>query len=209
MPQTTLTVKLVGSEDDDGFVRFDEFTGFCRALSKCLRRISDAANPGGDKIYYRVVAMEAASAAVTLEAIHPTAGKNRGEAVFRLFRDTAIRLQDGKAPDKRLTFEDIEAFRELLLPLDRHASEVWVDGFQLTFNAVTSIESIVGNAIPSNGEVTGSLERLNLHDRYEFVSFPAAGSRIVCTFEESLLEQVRRGIKRVVTAFGVPLLSTG
>ena len=133
MPQTTLTVKLVGSEDDDGFVRFDEFTGFCRALSKCLRRISDAANPGGDKIYYRVVAMEAASAAVTLEAIHPTAGKNRGEAVFRLFRDTAIRLQDGKAPDKRLTFEDIEAFRELLLPLDRHASEVWVDGFQLTF----------------------------------------------------------------------------
>ena len=122
---------------------------------------------------------------------------------FRLFRDTAIRLQDGKAPDKRLTFEDIEAFRELLLPLDRHASEVWVDGFQLTSNTVTSIESIVGNAIPSNGEVTGSLERLNLHDRYEFVLFPAAGSRIVCTFEESLLEQVRRGIKRVVTVFGV------
>ena len=72
------------------------------------------------------------TAAVNVEA-HPSDGLQEPWRGLSSFLTLRFRLQDGKAPDKRLTFEDIEAFRELLLPLDRHASEVWVDGFQRTF----------------------------------------------------------------------------
>lgn len=105
-------------------------------------------------------------------------------------------------PDKRFTFDDLEAFRELVSPLDRHAKEVWVNGSKLTSDFVASIERILGSAIPSEGQVTGRLERLNVHDRYEFVLFPVAGTRIVCAFDQAMLEQVRMGIKRTVTVSG-------
>ena len=203
MPQNTLTIKLVGSEDDNGLVRLDDFTGVCRALSKCLRRVDDVVRPEGSRLRYRIVAMQAASAAITLEAIRPSTGRDERGAVVGLFRDTATRLQAGKTPDGRFTFDDLEAFRELVLPLDRHAKEVWVDGSKLTSDYVANIDRILGSAIPSHGQVTGRLERLNVHDRYEFVLFPAAGTRIVCAFDQSIFEQVRMGVKRTVTVSGI------
>jgi len=180
----------------------DEFTGFCRALSKCLRRIDGIVGSDNDRLFYRVVGMKTASASVTLEAAHSATGDIDGEKVFGLFRDTAARLQAGKTPDNRLAFDDIQAFRELLSPLGRHTSQIWVDGIRLTAKYVTTIDRILGSAIPSEGEVTGCLERLNLHGRSEFVLFPVAGHKIACTFHKSLLEAVRKGIKRTVTVSG-------
>ena len=203
MAQNTLTVKLVGAEDDKGLVRFDDFMGFCRALLKCLRRVDDIVRPEGDRLRYRIVQMQAGSAALTLEAIPPATPKDDRGAVVSLFCETASRLQAGKTPDKRFAFDDLEAFRELVLPLDRHAKEVWVNGSKLTSDYVANIERILGSAIPSVGQVTGKLERLNVHDRYEFVLFPAAGTRITCAFDEFMLEQVRMGVKRTVTVSGV------
>ena len=77
-----------------------------------------------------------------------------------------------------------------------------MNGSKLTSDFVASIERILGSAIPSEGQVTGRLERLNVHDRYEFVLFPVAGTRIVCAFDQAMLEQVRMGIKRTVTVSG-------
>ena len=147
--------------------------------------------------------MHAESAAMKLEAIRPTNGRDDRAAVLGLFRETTSRLQTGKTPDRRLAFDDLEAFRELVLPLNRNAKEVWVNDSRLTSDYVASIDRILGSAIPSNGQVTGRLERLNVHDRYEFVLFPVAGTRIVCAFDQSILEQVRTGIKRTVTVSGI------
>lgn len=203
MTQNTVTIKLVGAEDDGGFVRFDDFTGFCRAVSRCLRRVDDVVRPEGSRIRYRIVEMEFASASMSLEAIRPRTGRDDRAAVVALFRETTSRLQLGRHPDTRFTFNDLEAFREIVFPLNRHAKEVWVDGSRLTSDYVANIESILGSAIPSIGQVTGRLERLNVHDRYEFVLFPVAGTRIVCVFDQSILEQVRMGVKRSVTVSGI------
>lgn len=202
MAENTLTIKLVGSEDDNGLVRFEDFTSFCRVLSKCLRRVDEVVRPEGERLRYRIVGMETASATVTLEAIRPRNGADGTTAVVGLFRETVARLQSGRGPDRRLTFDDLETFRELVLPLRQHSREVWVDGHKLTSEYVGTIERILGSAIPSEGQVTGRLERLNVHNRYEFVLFPVAGNRIVCKFDESMLEQVRAGIKRTVTVSG-------
>ena len=96
MAETALTVRLVGSEGDGGLVRFDDFTIFCRTLSKCLRRVEEIVRPDGDRLRYRIVAMGASSAAVTLEAIRPPAGRDERAAVIGLFCDTASRLEAGK-----------------------------------------------------------------------------------------------------------------
>jgi hypothetical protein len=203
MPQRTLKVKLVGSEADGGLVRLDDFTMFCRAVAKCLRHVDEVVHQNGERLRYRVVEMEAASASLTLEAVSSTTGEKDGESVFTLFSETVSRLQAGRAPDRRLAFDDIDAFRDLLSPLGRHASEVWVDDCRLTTKSIATIEKILGSAIPSRGNVTGCLERLNLHGRYEFVLFPVAGSRIVCVFNDALIEEVRKGIKRTVTVSGM------
>ncbi|MGD0898735.1 MAG: hypothetical protein ABR915_12935 [Thermoguttaceae bacterium] len=197
-----LTIRLVGSPDDHDLVRFDDFTTLCQIVSKCLRRVDEAVRPEGRRLYYRIIDMRFASAAVTLEPICPPGNAGHGRAVLRVFRDTVSRLQRGKLPDKRLTFDDLEAFRDLMRPLQRHTREVWVNGSRLTDEYSANIERILGSAIPSKGQVSGRLERLNVHERYEFVLFPVAGSRIVCKFDDSMLERVRKGIKRSVTVSG-------
>jgi hypothetical protein len=203
MTQNIVKIKLVGAEDDGGLVRFDDFTGFCRAVSRCLRRVDDVVRPEGERLRFRIVGMKFASASMSLEAIPPRTGRDDRAVVVSLFRETTSRLQSGRRPDTRFSFDDLEAFRDLVFPLNRHAKEVWVDGSRLTSDYVANIEGILGSAIPSIGQVTGRLERLNVHGRYEFVLFPVAGTRIVCAFDESILEQVRMGVKRSVTVSGI------
>jgi hypothetical protein len=197
-----LSIRIVGNPDDEGFVRLDDFNQFCRSLRKCLRRVDDVVRPDGPRVQYRITDMQAQSAALKLEPVLRELPQQGGKVVLRLFRDTVTRLQAGKPVDHRFTFDDLETFRELVIPLKQHSSQVWVDGSQLGAEYAANIDRILGSAVPSQGQVTGRLERVNVHERYEFVLFPVAGSPIKCKFGEKLLDQVRKGIKRTVTVSG-------
>jgi hypothetical protein len=53
------------------------------------------------------------------------------------------------------------------------------------------------------GRVSGTLERVDVHETHEFVLFPPIeGVSISCQFGPELLDDVRRAIKRHVTVSG-------
>jgi len=202
MANNSVEVKLIGSDEDGGFVALDDFTAFCRSLMKCLKRSDDIVRPEGERLRYRITRMYSNSAALTIEPIRPVGGNNDHRAIVQFFKDTVSRLQHGKTPDRRLTFDDLEAFCELVTPIQKHSKEVWISGTRLTTEYVAHIEGILGNAIPSHGRVSGRLERVNIHGKNEFIHFPPAGGRITCAFENRMFDDVRRGLRGMVTVEG-------
>ncbi len=197
-----ITVRLVGSDEDNGNVRFNDFRMFCDRIADCLRRAEAIVTNQAGRIRYRVVALQAGSAMMTLEAVAPKKGKDRRAEVVAFFRKTVGDLQVGTAVDARLTPDDLERFRDLRATL-RKTKEVWIEDGQLTSQYLANIERLLGSSIASEGFVTGFLERLNVHNRNEFVLYPPiAGAYVVCHFPSEMFEQVRAAIKRNVTVSG-------
>src|SRR5947209_19411691 len=59
------------------------------------------------------------------------------------------------------------------------------------------------DAIPSEGSVKGTLGRLDVHHRFEFVIHPPVpGNSILCVFTDDLHETINGAIGRNVTVYG-------
>lgn len=209
MPETpapTLTLKLVGQDDEGGAVRFEDFRTFCDKIMECLRRSEFAVTRRIGSIRYRIVDMRGGSAALTLEPIAPVQKKkkkpDRRQDVVGFFKRTVASLEVSTNYDPRLSPDDLVAFRELRAPL-RRTKEVWVADAQLTSQYIANIDRILGTPIRSEGSVSGFLEGLNLHQKNEFILYPPIlGYRIVCSFPEQMFELVRAALKKNVTVRG-------
>lgn len=202
MPSPEIKVRLVGSDEDNGAVRFEDLRIFCDKMAICLRRSETVVAKRSGRIRYRVVELHAGSAAMTLEAIRPKNGADRRAEVVEFFKSTVADLQAGTSVDPRLTPDDLRGFRDLLGRLKR-TKEVWIGEGQLTSQYLANIDKILRSSIRSEGAVSGLLEKLNVHNRNEFVLFPPVlGAQVACTFPEELFEHVRAAIKRNVTVSG-------
>jgi hypothetical protein len=203
-PQLTFTIE--GSDADKGRVTIDEFAHFCETIAKCLRRVESIVSdqPHPEKIRYRVVNLECASATVTLEAVREKkkGGTDRRREVVRFFRDTIAGIQSGNI-DPRVSTDDLQVFRELSEPLRHGARRVRIAGRPLLPSYAENIDKILTKYFPSEGFVSGVLERLNVHNRFEFILYPpVSGRKILCVFYDGQLETVRSAIKRHVTVHG-------
>jgi hypothetical protein len=203
MRANRITVKLVGLDEDNGTVQFEEFTDFCESVSRSLRKAESLVSGEAPRIRYRIAELGTGSATITLEAAPPKNGPDHRKEVLRLFDESIQNLQVGRELDPRVDYDALEAFRQLAKPLRRRTKEVWVGAARLTTQFEANIEAILTKLIPSEGSVSGFLERVNVHNRYEFVLFPPIpGYRITCKFPESMLGQVRDALKRNVTVSG-------
>lgn len=201
--QTTITVKILGADEDAGAPRLADFLSFGQTLSKCLRRVEEIVASAKSHIQYRIVDLHSGSASLTLEAIPPIEGCDCRAAVVKQFRETVSRLESGQAIDERFSFDDLRTFRELVAPLGRHSKGISIGTVELSLQFAANIDKILTTAIESEGFITGRLERVNLHNKREFVLYPSvSGTRVVCDFEETLFEDVRRGLKRNVRVSG-------
>jgi hypothetical protein len=209
MPETadvTVTVRLVGPDEEGGAVRFEDFRTFCDKMAECLRRSEETVTHQAGKIRYRLVDLHGGSAVMTLEAVAPkqsrTTKPDRRADVLAFFKHTVAALEVSTNHDPKLTLDDLIAFRDLRARL-RRTKEVWVDQTQITFQYVANIDKILGAPIRSKGSVSGFLEGLNVHQKNEFILYPPIpGYRIVCSFPEEMFELVRSALKRNVTAIG-------
>jgi len=198
----TLRVRLVGADEDNGVVRFDDFRAFCENLARCLRKVESIVGTESAPIEYRVVGLKTASASVTLEALPPSNGRDCRDEVLSLFRHTVSDLQAGSTVDPRFDRDALEAFRGLVRPL-RRSKEVWIEDSCLTSEYEATIERILGTSIPTDGAVSGLLESVNVHNRRQFVLYPPIpGHRIRCVFPEAMFDDVREAIKSNVTVWG-------
>ena len=202
MDEQRVSVKLLGPDEHDGLVDLDALTEFCRSLSKCLKFSDAVVRPEKTKLHFRVVELQVSSAIVSVEPMFHAGDETKVQEVVDLFKDTVSRLVSGRIVDKRLTFEHLEAFRDLAKPLARGAKAVWVNGLQLTKRYVSNIERILASAVSSQGQVSGRLDTIYTHGRSDFVLFPLVGPSITCSFADELFEQVRTALRQVVTVHG-------
>ena len=202
MNEQRVSVKLIGPDDDGGLVGLDSLAAMCRSLSKCLKCADTVVRPNATPLRFRVVELHASSAVICVEPKSPSGDCHESQTVVDFFKSTVASLQAGRVVDPRLTFDDLDAFRKLAMPLSRAAKEIWIGGLQITTRYVATIERIMGTAIPSIGQVSGRLDAIYAHGRSDFVLFPIAGPSVTCTFHEDMFEQVRNALRRTVTVHG-------
>jgi hypothetical protein len=199
-----IELEMVG-KDQDEIVYFGDFRAFCAAVADCLRRSEAIVTGHKGQMTYRVAKLMIGSAKITLEAVRTekARGRDRRTQVVGFFRRTVTAIQTGRKVDGRLGVEDLQAFKKLARPLRGHSKAVRIDDTVLTPAFEANADRILGDTLPSDGFVTGRLEKINVHERNEFVLFPPIqGYSIVCRFSDGLLDDVRDAIKRTVTVSG-------
>ncbi|MBC8350382.1 MAG: hypothetical protein H8E66_00240 [Planctomycetes bacterium] len=201
-PQIELELK---GSDDDELVYFTDFRAFCAAVAECLKRSESIVTGSKGKFAYRVAKMELGSAKMTLEAVRTerARGRDKRAQVVRFFGRTVTAIQGGKKVDNRLGIEDVKAFKKLANPLHRRSKSVRIGDTTITSAFESNADRILNDTFPTDGFVSGRLDRLNVHDRNEFVLFPPIhGYSIVCRFGDGMLDAVREAIKHTVTVSG-------
>ena len=107
--------------------------------------------------------------------------------------------------DARLGYHDLEQFKRLIAPLGgpHAASAVRIGDTDLTPLFRTHVNHLLSRMTRSEGTLTGRIERLNVHGQRTFRLYrPGRGTAVVCTFPNTLFEQVREGLRRSVTVSG-------
>lgn len=207
----TVVFRVVGTPSDRGLVRLHEFNEFCKAIEKMLRATDHDISSTPKTLEYRVTDLQCKSALVSLEAVKPKKGRDRRAKVLSVVRSTFRKLQEGKRPDARLSPRALEAYRDVARPIQRSIGKpideqqaVQVDGLRLTTAFLVNIDRFVEKTVRSFGSVSGMLEQLDLHNKSEFVIYPAIGNhKIFCQFKDSLYGDVIDSVKHHVTVDGL------
>jgi hypothetical protein len=202
MPPPKLTVKLSGDESLGGNVLFADFREFCEALTVCLHTVETLV-AGRTRLRYLMSDVASGSVAVTLEPMRPRKGHDVSGEVVELFVKTVRQLEEGEEIDRRFPKETLYAFRRLGGPLHRRGAGVEIGGRRITAAYIAHIDTLIGASIPSEGSVSGRLERINLHERNEFALYPPIeGFVVVCVFPDEMTDTVIAAINRTVTVSG-------
>jgi hypothetical protein len=206
MPATPPQIDLlIVGKDPDELVNFADFQSFCAAVAECLQRSEAIVTGTKGQVTYRVKDLRVGSAKLTLEAVRTAKarGRDRRMQVVGFFRRTVTAIQTGKKVDNRLGTEDLQAFKKLANPLRRRSKTIKIDSTEITPAFEANADRILNDTVPTEGFVTGRLEKLNVHERNEFVLFPPIpGYSIVCRFEAGMLGKVLDAITSTVTVSG-------
>src|SRR5262245_44701470 len=185
-----LSVTLTGSDQDGGDVILDDLQGFCAALTACLRtcekRICSQIH-----LDYRIVGLRRGSCSLTIqpgldkadsdkaspkEKLDPSAGAE----VIELFDKTVRALETGKPLDSRLSCHDLRDFKRLAHTFKVKVRSIQFGRFRITQHYTENIRKLLAQPTIAEGEVTGTLERVDVHERSSFTLFPNLGGPVVC-----------------------------
>lgn len=200
---TKVTVKLLGSDDAEGAVFLSDFRHFCDGLEACLKRAEKLATGKTGRLAYRITELATGSAQITLEAVRRGKGRDVRRPVLRLFRKTVTAIQRGKRLDPLVGPDDVALFKQLASPLNGQTKALFIDEAEITPQFTANADAVLRAALEQDGSVTGMLEKINVHERCQFVLYPPIpGHAITCVFPAAMLPQVREAIKRNVTVRG-------
>jgi hypothetical protein len=209
-----LRARLVGTNEQFGKVRVDDFSSLLNSVLKCLRRSESILSGSPPQLRYCVSDLKASSAEISIAGADQQYCGVDVNDVTAFVATTVKSIQDGAGIDDRIGHSDLETFRELAKAILRgSASELWLGNgrlYSITSQFVANIDKLLDTTPRSYGCVTGVLERLNLHDKREFSLYPAVGGvSILCTFPEEIWAHVHDGTRRTVTVFGEQFFDPG
>ena len=204
-----LTLRLIGTPEDNGDVRFDAFIRQLNAVRDALIE-TDRVISHGRSVYYRVVDLRHLSpSTVELEAV-PIDGEQEDTAgmVVDTFYTAVSKIQDeGYAPPE-LDYEALEKFKNLtgLLGTEITKATFTHDGntMELSESLSENVDKILGPDEYEIGSVAGMLHHLNLHSKPKvFTIYPTAGRpRLRCTFPEEKRDEVIAAVDQYVRVTG-------
>jgi hypothetical protein len=208
MARKRITIRLVGSEKDDGAIRLPDFINQLEAFLKALKE-TERSLSGQDVLFvnYKVVDLSHASPfTVVIEGNSTRESPVRPEKVFSTFVTGVRNIRKKKAPVSA-NLATLEAYRELppvhrkierveivearnkIIPIDRYFTE--------------KVDQVIGPDSFAFGSISGRLEKVNLHNTHRFEIFPTVGpKRVVCLFKDPLLPKVKLALDSYVTVSG-------
>jgi hypothetical protein len=202
--ENRISAKISGGREAAGAVEFDDFVQLCQAIEECLKCTEAAVTGAKPVLRYRIVKLRTGSAEIAIEPIAPLEGRDRRRQTVGLFNKTITALQHGRRVDSRYGDDDLNCFRRLIIPLERGAATLEVSGQVLTTEFATNIEKALGETFSSEGSITGIIEGLNVHNRFECTIYEQVDAqRISCSFPKELVDIVLSAIRKRVTIFGL------
>lgn len=202
-----LSVTLKGSTGDRGDIILNDLQEFCAALAACLRKCEKRVGVES-RLDYRVVALRRGSCVLAIQPADssPDAEKKTDtetqSEVIDLFGHTVRALENGKPLDPRLSSHDLKDFKRLTRTYGSKIRSIQFGQFQLTNRYTTNVTRLMTQPTVAEGEITGVLERIDVHERSAFTLFPNIGGPVLCEFRDELLGDVKAAIKRNVTVHG-------
>jgi len=205
----TIGLKLEGSPEDAGRVRFRDLIDALERLHSCLRKVEGIIT-GSSKaaVYYRVVDMEAKSAEVVLEAVPWQPHNDPSEKILERVESGVNSIIEGQALPHGFDREILESFRALASPLKKRVRNMEIirpaRRLIITPQFEQNIERILGEDVTSGGSMAGFLDAINVHGVRHFYIYPLLGpTRILCQFPDNLLAEISRGLKCHVNVVGM------
>lgn len=128
-PDSTITVKLVGTPAATRDLRLDDFIEEMQTLRTALRETERAVSGRDPSLYFRIKKLQKSSPAlIVLEAASETenaAERQFASAVVRSFATNLQLIRRRQVPDN-IDVPTLESYRELALPMEKHQLEVQI-----------------------------------------------------------------------------------
>ncbi|GAG85127.1 unnamed protein product [marine sediment metagenome] len=133
---------------------------------------------------------------------------NYTNAIFRCLINGINHILNKREKPEDFHTQLLERVKDLAIPLERNTRRISLEYLDKQVNITAElkpiIDEILGGEYISEGSVTGYLDALNVHSKSFFYIYPSlGGSRITCAFEEEVMGEIKKGIKRYVDVSGV------
>ena len=222
MASNRITLQLEGALEDNGHVTLSAFLSQLEAVKAALKQTERLVS-GEDEpsVYYRIVDLRHSSpATMVLEAVsllnRPQAEvkkrrlKKRGDysqATVQHFFSSLKQIREEKQAPPRADLQALQAYKNLAASLQKDVSEVRLmnggDSVDIDTTFQKAIDEIIGPDQLFEGSISGTLEKLNLHNTTRFDIFPPIGPRqVACDFSPALKEAVIGAIDKYVCVTG-------
>lgn len=205
-----ITLQIVGSDTDNGDVRFDDFLKQLNAIKKALfetdRLVSESED--GQSVYFRIVDLKHSSpAALVMEAV-PVEGKpNNAVAILDTFYSVVTDIQQKQQAPPNFDYPALQAYKEL--PVYKNTSitrtRIFRSGSELSIlsSLPTTVDKILGPDIYEHGSITGTIDQINIHGQNVFTVYPLVRlPKLKCVFPRELRKRAIQAIGQHVSVYG-------
>lgn len=209
MAEQTITLTMLGPDDENGHVRLRDFLRQLERLQDSLTSIDRTLSHGEQTAYYRIVALSHSSPATVV--LEPRPARDRsdttGEVIAR-FAETMGSIERGLVPGD-LEVGILRDLRDLAGAVGKGlgSASITVSDkvFELTPRFANTIKVALADVQGELGSIDGSVERFNVHNHANvFYLYPDVGpASVACHFPDELRERAKAAIMAWVTVTGV------
>lgn len=209
---TSLRFTLRAQRDDEA-VSADDFSSFLASVLACLKSLEDETGVQ-TPVEYKVVDLEMGSAAIELQPLSSGDRGRSAEKVAHGFEEGFEALQKGAIRSTNFTRKTKSRFIALAKPLRKNTRTIEFRGERREVvlsrrSPVKELPAPKTEAV-ARGSLKGDVDALNVHAKRVFYIYPRSGpTRVRCTFDAGLLDDLRQAIKRNTTVFGLKEYQAG